>query len=145
MGASIPGWSEELATGINEIDAQHRTLLAKIAALEQAGHDGNLRRALDTMEFLPGYVSNHFTAEEGLMLSAGYAGLDEHRALHEAFVREYVRRKTEFEANRSLVSLLLGLSDWLNAWLNAWLHEHIRGADTQMANYLRSTRSTPRP
>jgi hemerythrin len=68
------------------------------------------------------------------MRSAGYPGLAEHCAIHETFAKEYRQRKSDFEANGSLVSLLLGLSDWLNGWLR----EHIRGADTQMAEYLRS-------
>ena len=59
-------------------------------------------------------------------------------AIHEAFVGEYVRRRADFEVSGSLISLLLGLSDWLDDWL----HEHIRGVDTQMADYLRSP---PRP
>ena len=90
---------------------------------------------MDTLKFLAEYVSDHFTAEEEYMRSRGYPGLAEHQAIHEAFVSEYVRRKTDFEANGSLVALLTGLSEWLNTWL----HEHIRGVDTQMAEYLRST------
>ena len=127
-------WTERLATGIDEIDSQHRALLDNVVALKEAARSGDLHRSLDTLSFLEGYVSDHFTAEERYMRSAGYPGLAEHHAVHETFAREYRQRKLDFEAKGSLVSLLLGLSEWLDSWLR----DHIRGADTQMAEYLRS-------
>jgi hemerythrin len=133
MVASTPGFNEELATGISEIDAHHRTLVTNMASLDQVFLGGDLHRALDMLKFLEGYVADHFGAEERCMVSTGYPDVDEHRALHVAFAGEFARRKREFETNRSLAFLFLGLSDWLNAWMQ----EHVRGADTHMAEYIR--------
>ncbi|HTP52370.1 MAG TPA: bacteriohemerythrin [Anaeromyxobacteraceae bacterium] len=127
-------WHEKLATGIPDIDSQHRELLAHIAALEEAARGPNPQRALDVLRFLEGYVANHFSTEETYMRTAGYPGLDEHQRIHQAFGSEYRRRRTDFEANGPHVAHLLGLS----GWLKAWLHDHVRGADTRMAEYLRS-------
>ena len=67
-------WTERLATGIDEIDSQHRALLDNVVALKEAARSGDLHRSLDTLSFLEGYVSDAFTAEERYMRSAGYPG-----------------------------------------------------------------------
>jgi len=126
-------WFDELATGIHEIDDQHRELLQNIACLDEATRSGNLQRSLDILSYLEGYTSNHFASEERHMASIGYPRLAEHRSLHVAFLREFQRRRALYEANRSLASLTLDLSDWLSAWLL----DHVRGADADMARHLR--------
>lgn len=129
-----PQWSDDLATGVSEIDMQHRELLAKVAALDDAAASGDLTRAVDVLAYLERYALYHFAAEERHMVSSGYPGFREHRDAHEAFVAELLERKEKYEATRSAVSLLLDLSDWLAGWLQ----DHVRGADAEMARHLRA-------
>ncbi len=127
------GWAERLVTGIGEIDAQHRALLASIVTFGQATEDGTAGAARE-LELIRGYVVDHFTTEERFMRSAGYPGLAQHQAIHGAFVAELQRRTTTWESRREE-----GAAREVAEWFSAWLHGHIRGPDAEMASYLRST------
>jgi len=88
----IAEWREEMATGDEEIDSQHRELLRRINDLLQGV------RALKGSEeigkllwFLKGYVRKHFWAEEELQLNCGFPGYLAHKAEHEAFYLEVKR------------------------------------------------------
>jgi len=127
-------WTPELATGVAEIDLQHRELLDWIATLEGAARGGHLDRAEEALRFLERYAAEHFATEERHMASTGYPGMAGHQALHAAFTVELARRKAEFLASRSQASLLVGLAEWLADWLR----EHVHGADAEMARHLLS-------
>lgn len=133
---AIQGWSDELLTGFSDIDAQHRELFARVANLHDAAQRGDLSAARATLLFLEHHVLTHFSDEERRMRAAGYPRLTEHVAEHEAFVRDFLRRKAEYEVDPSLVLLVANLSQWLDAWL----HNHVCTTDADMARYLRATR-----
>jgi hemerythrin-like metal-binding protein len=131
------GWAQRLATGIGEIDAQHQTLLVRVEALEKAAREGNVSDAPNLVMLVERYASEHFATEEEFMRAAGYPGLGDHHALHRTFVDELKSRKAEYEASHPHPSALKGFSDWFTSWL----HAHIRGADAEMASYLRGASS----
>jgi len=77
-------WSPRFATGIPAIDVQHRNLVEVIHKLQLALETGQPHKeTMEIMQFLLGYVDEHFTLEEAYMEHIGYPGLPQHRKLHE--------------------------------------------------------------
>ncbi len=128
-----PKWSIDLATGIHEIDEQHRDLFANVAALRDSMRLGSTTGALRTMNFLERYTLDHFATEERWMEKARYPDLAAHRAAHQALVTEFLERKAVFAQKGPTPSMVLDLSEWLGAWLKM----HVDGPDRRMAEWLR--------
>lgn len=120
--------------GVPEIDAQHRELFRRVAALLAAmadKHGGAHVR--QTFRFLDRYVEEHFRDEVKLMRDSGYPLLAAHEASHARFVAELRGLETLLEEDlsaRSNVAVRAGglLCDWLRA--------HIASSDLDFARYL---------
>lgn len=128
-------WSDDLQTGLNEIDLQHKVLLGQFndlldACAEQRGREVAGR----FLTFLVGYVNLHFAAEEKLMAEHQYTGLAHHAKEHEEYRAKLDRLRKERDAH--------GMSDELlreAVWLAAdWFLTHIRQTDMAMAGAIRS-------
>ena len=130
---SLAFWRPDLFTGIPAIDRQHRELLGRIGALEAAARLGDVTRAEELLAYLERYAAEHFATEEQVMWEFGYPDRDTHWSLHLAFAMELAKRKLEHQANRARTSLLVDLGRWMDRWLN----EHVHGADTEMARFIR--------
>lgn len=127
-------WTEDLATGVEILDAQHRELFARIdALLEACMQRRGAEQMLDTMRFLEGYVVEHFGMEEELMRRYEYAGLRDHEAQH----REFRQRVTDLSAEilQEDMGPLMVLK--VNRLLVEWLNSHIRQTDRTMAIEMR--------
>jgi len=136
-------WSEDLRTGIAEIDAQHRALIRQfnelIAACKEKKGSEELARFLT---FLTGYVHRHFDDEEREMVRISYTGLERHRGEHEKYRRRLAELKERI--------LVRADADQMTAdalWMAAeWFLDHIRQVDMAMAAALRSCDSNmPNP
>ncbi len=126
-------WSDDLAIGVEEIDAQHRELYATTATLRDAMRSNRLDRVPEVLEFLERYAVEHFATEERYMEATAYPDLPVHRTAHRDFVDGFLQHKSSF-ASGIRPSLVVDLSDWLGRWLG----EHIRKMDGQMGRHLRS-------
>jgi len=127
-------WTEELATGVEEIDEQHRELYAAVASLHDSMKQGRLDRIGGVVEYLARYAADHFATEERHMAERRYPRLAEHRALHETFVGAFLVRKAAFQSNGFRPSLVVELSEWLATWLG----DHVRKVDGEMGRFFRS-------
>jgi hemerythrin len=125
-------WTDELATGIARIDEQHRELYRQVAALHAAMRTGHVEQVSGTLEFLQGYMLDHFATEEREMERTAYPGLKEHRRLHQRFVEDFLRQKAALLAAVT-PSAVVELSHWLTDWLS----DHVRRVDGDMARHLR--------
>jgi hemerythrin-like metal-binding protein len=132
--AGLAFWRPDLFTGIPSIDRQHRELLGRIGALEVAARLRDVTRAEDLLAHLERYAAEHFATEEHVMWKYGYPDRDAHWSLHLSFAMELAKRKSEHLANRSQTTLLVDLGRWMDRWLN----QHVLGADTEMARFIRS-------
>jgi hemerythrin len=125
-------WTEELATGIERIDAQHRDLYAQVASLHDAMRTHQLDRVPAVLGGLQRYALEHFATEEREMEVRGYPRLAAHRVLHRNFVDEFLRQRALLSDGVTL-SGVVGLS----VWLTDWLREHVRKEDGQLAEFIR--------
>lgn len=133
-------WSDALSTGVEEIDSQHRILVAILNEANAKLCDSHSGRMFDQItKDLLGYAIYHFDTEEGLMKQYGYVEPDaeRHRQAHRAFSAKVVKVRRDMQ-------------DWhddtcaeLLTFLNDWLVEHIRNTDRQLAEFiLRARRPT---
>jgi hemerythrin len=124
-----------LLTGVDEIDAQHRELFARVGALITAAQTHRSREeVVRLLEYLGSYAVEHFSAEERLMEGAGYPRLEGHRAEHLQFVKELsiLRHELKSEGPTNLFVIRVGNR------VTEYLREHIYRTDRILADWLRA-------
>jgi len=124
-----------LLTGVDAIDAQHRELFARVGQLLEASRNRRSREeVVRLLEYLGGYVVEHFAAEEQLMESSAYPRLGGHRAEHLQFVKELgiLRHELKSEGPTNLFVIRVGNR------VTEWLREHIYRTDRILADWLRT-------
>ena len=74
-------FTDDLVTGNDLIDGQHKELIGKINDLLRTCETGDGKvKALNTLDYLEEYTNFHFSQEEALQEEIGYPGLKEHKA-----------------------------------------------------------------
>lgn len=115
-------WTEDLETGIDIIDEQHKRIVQYINNLYDASHGGNPKVVGEVIDELVDYTISHFAFEESLMEKADYAFLEPHKKVHELFVKkvnQFVERHAKGE----------DVSGELLRMLQRWLLNHIKHED----------------
>jgi hemerythrin len=132
MGIS---WGEHLATGIEEIDAQHRELFRRLNAFLDACDAGKEKKELVGMlQFLDDYVVVHFRAEERLQELYGYSDRARHREYHRGFVGRLTDLKRRFLLEGPTSSLVKEI----NRTVVGWLLDHIAEKDRHFGAAVRN-------
>lgn len=123
-------WDEKLATGIAEIDQDHKRLIKLINDLYEAMQDGTGGALLlPIFSALKHYTETHFQREEGFMASCNAPGQDKHLLEHQRMVAKLAdleNRHRQGEAAISLQTL---------TFLRDWLQNHICVIDKAMASH----------
>jgi len=124
-------WQETFCIGMDIIDKQHRELFQKTEELLNEVRDNSVKnkeKIVSMILFLKGYAVNHFADEEAYQLSIGYKGYDEHKKLHEKFV------KTVLEHEKKMVDSDFAEKDVkeFTDTLAAWLLYHVIDADKKI-------------
>ncbi len=128
-------WSEDLATGIAEIDRQHQELFARLNRILEACAEQKGRQEVGSyIQFLEEYVIEHFQAEEKQMEAHAYPALAGHRAEHVQFTAQIHKIKEEFNEYGTAIHVLLMA---IRA-SGDWLVSHIKKVDKAMAEFLRT-------
>ncbi|MBK7414323.1 MAG: hemerythrin family protein [Dechloromonas sp.] len=125
------GLSEELLTGIQEIDEQHETLfniLEKLQGVVEGGDNWSV--VYFALSELVQFARSHFVLEEALMRLHGYPDLEQHIAEHRAFSARLAQ--LEEQAIRQDVSL------HIIEFIKQWLMNHIGGSDQSYVPCLRT-------
>ncbi len=127
-------FTNNLVTGNETIDTQHKELIAKIndllSALETSQSQSTAMRMLN---FLNDYVEYHFEAEENLQKEVGYPGLADHQKQHAA-LKQTVADLTEMLNEEE--GATPAFVDQLNKKVIEWLYKHIEGYDRSVAEYI---------
>ena len=126
-------FTENLATGNEMIDSQHKELIQKINdLLDSCEKSSDKVVAIKTLDFLSDYTEYHFNAEEQLQKDIEYPGYDKHKAQHEEF-------KTTVEELHEMLVEEEGPSPAFVAKVQEnvinWLYTHIQGFDRSVAEY----------
>jgi hemerythrin len=121
-------WSDALSVGIDEIDAQHRTLIDLVNALNSAIEERHGNAAVgEVLARLEEYVRIHFAVEESVMRVLGYPRLATHKREHARLADQLGELRARFEAGHTA----LGFE--LMHFLKRWLTTHIMESDQDYA------------
>lgn len=127
-------WNDALATGVKEIDKQHKELFEKINELHDACSQVKGKQKIDeVMQFLGNYVKNHFLLEESFMIRNSYPDYELHKAQHDDFIKGFIDLRNQFEEEG------VGLSAQIrtNRLLGSWWTNHISKEDIALGRFLR--------
>lgn len=128
-------WNEKYATGIDAIDAEHRTLFDAINSLHGMLRDGQAGAAAQRdLRFILNYSRDHFAREERLMEEFGCPGLAEHQTAHEQLLGRMGDLVGKVAAGEPF-------STATTAFLTHWLTGHIRVEDQVYALFIRKKKA----
>lgn len=126
-------WTEQLATGSDLLDQQHRMLIANINHLETLLTSLNPNREeaeflIHLVEFLRAYALSHFRVEEECMAKHRCPVHAENKLAHEHFLKFF----NEFEQHSRTEGFRPDLLRSLHQKLSAWIQDHVLRVDTQL-------------
>ncbi|MDR4507038.1 MAG: hemerythrin family protein [Candidatus Brocadiaceae bacterium] len=128
-------WSDDLLTGNELIDTQHKELFRKAHSFigvinSQIGE----KKVSEMLEYLRRYVVQHFHDEEYLMAEHDYDGLEIHRKEHFQFTKDirYLRKMLE-EAGSTVE-----IASQIQIQMSRWLKHHIHGEDKKLAIFMKN-------
>lgn len=115
-------WSNELDTGIEVIDKQHRRIVDLINELNTANEGGDTAVINHVLGELVDYTMSHFSFEEELQEKANYPFYKAHKRVHEIFTKRVAEFQKRAASGENVAPELL-------AMLKIWLVNHIKGDD----------------
>ncbi|MBU1248765.1 MAG: bacteriohemerythrin [Proteobacteria bacterium] len=122
---NIIEWEPALSIGVDVVDEQHKGLVDMInAAYTLASEESNPMQVNRLLAQMGRYAVLHFSTEEQLMKQAGYAGMEEHKAIHAKFTKQVSDFACDGSQDRPLAVFV---------FLSTWLKEHIMGMDREYA------------
>lgn len=125
-------WSNVYSIGYDEIDEQHKELIAIINEVFHMLHnkDFSYVNVVEIISRLESYIKFHFDYEENLMLSNNYPGIETHTAQHNHLRHKiFTTRIYAIETPRDFYS------DTLTELLD-WLMNHIKVTDKCLVDFL---------
>ena len=126
-------WDEKLATGVAEIDQQHKEIFVRFNALLEACDRGRSRELLaEILEFMNNYVLQHFQDEERLQASVDYPQRAAHSSVHQELGGRFLLLQTKFAAHGATDQLVIETCKLLSEVL----FEHIHLHDKALAEFL---------
>ncbi len=130
-------WTSDLATGVDEIDNQHKELFTRINNLLAACKKGEGKKEVaKVIGFLEDYVIEHFSEEEGHMNNRNYPEYSRHKGEHLIFMENFAKLKNQFETDGPGVHVVVST----NRMVVDWLLNHIRKEDKALGAFLRLRR-----
>ncbi len=119
-------WSSEFSVGVQSIDDQHTILFEALNELHAAIQRGKAQAVTGTLlRNLLAFTREHFSAEEGMMASTHFSGLEAHREKH----RDLTRMVEDYAALNQRGQVNLNFHQ-LN-FLRNWLTNHILKTDRE--------------
>ena len=122
-------WDAQYDTGFEEIDADHRLLVATINTLFEAMEAGEPLAVFTQLGVVHRYIAQHFEREEAIMEQYAYPDRLRHKTLHTAFTHRY----TSF-MDRDPKVLIVKVS----VFLHDWLIHHILVEDEKFFAFVKS-------
>lgn len=129
-------WKDKYELGVERIDTQHKELFQRVEAFMQTlrsavSWEDKVQKVNETLEFMKGYVVEHFADEEAYMQRIGYPDFPDHQKLHTGMVSYVLQISEEYEQSGFDELLMQQFAGKLLAWL---IH-HVAAADQQVATY----------
>jgi hemerythrin-like metal-binding protein len=124
---SLIEWQDEFDLGIEEVDSEHRALVALINALHDAMLAGAGRAdVIEGISEIYTLVSAHFQREEAFMRETRYLAYAEHKEDHEVLLDDLREILDQVRAGAGYAE------DRLSADLQYWFSGHFRTHDARL-------------
>ncbi len=125
-------WTAELETGVEEMDRQHKKLIALMNHVYELLRGGKREDACMLFhEGLLAYVEKHLSEEEEFMKKIGYPDYEKHLRLHETFRKEVQRLHSSVRAGDPQAFARELSFVW------GWIYTHIAKADRKYGEFYR--------
>jgi hemerythrin len=132
-------WSDDLATGVDQIDAHNQSLFFVLNELFASDFPCEMRsRMCHKIEDTIVYLTRNFLSEEALMADCGYADVYGHRNEHRVLLDELLRLQRTLQCGRYDTSEMFDL-------LSSWALAHIEIWDKPLGRHLRPKASAATP
>jgi len=115
------GWSEELDSGLKDIDRQHQYLLKLLRDMsENTEIPGNSELFSHLLVEFNEAVLRHFDFEEALLAKLGYQYLEEHQQQHEKILQQLadVSMTAVFNSKEAPKEFINALCEWFEQHLS---------------------------
>lgn len=131
-------WKDKYRLGVDVIDAQHKELFHRVDMFlrtlrEASSWDEKVSRVNETLDFMNGYVVEHFRDEEAYQLQIGYPGYDMHKKIHDDMVGYVLKVTSEYKEKGFDEQLM----QQFGGKLLAWLINHVAAEDQRISAYAR--------
>lgn len=126
-------FSENLVTGNELIDSQHKELIDRInKLLDSCEAENGKVTAVNTLDYLADYTDFHFSAEEKLQQEIGYPDYDKHKAQHDGFKQTIKELDEMLQEEEGPSAAFVGK---VEENVIKWFYTHIEGFDRSVAEY----------
>lgn len=123
-------FTDDLCTGIEFVDYQHRQLIDRINMFLEAVQQNDEEFIEDTVSYVLEYTLFHFKSEENVMMRSLYEEFEMHRDQHSIFIKKMFAIKTEIEESGITEELIQSFKKELLEWLI----NHIQVQDKKLAS-----------
>ncbi len=129
-------WKDNYELGVPLIDAQHKELFRRVESFLQVLRsevcwDEKVQKVNETLEFMKGYVVEHFRDEEEYQRSIGYSRYEAHKQIHTGMVDYVLDFSKQYEQSNNDEQLI----QQFGGRLLAWLINHVAAEDQRIADY----------
>jgi hemerythrin len=126
----IINWDpEKMATGVAEVDDQHKEWLRRYNEFDQAvSHGEGLKVVRSTLDFFANYAETHFKLEEACMTKRNCPAAEANRVGHER-MRNILTASKEYMERKGVSMMQV---TFLKMEMQEWLVEHILTIDIQL-------------
>lgn len=123
-------WSEQLNVGVQEVDDDHKQLVALVNRLHHVMKEGGDVTSVGAiLQEAAEYTNFHFGREEALMRRHNYPGLANQEQEHKKMVAQLLALAERFKQGEFPVSMDI------MAFARLWLTQHILGTDMQLKTF----------
>jgi len=131
-------WTEKYATGVDEIDNQHKEIFNQLNRLHDAITSGLGKEVIeDIIEFARDYAASHFAFEESCMEKYQCPVARQNKEAHKQFIESINRiREKVSEDTDDAASVLELYHD-----LREWIQSHILKIDTHIRSCAKAHQS----
>ena len=131
---TVAVWNSRFETGIDLIDAQHKSLFEAVNRLaaslvSETGGEG----VKESLDFLAKYTVDHFQMEEHFMGEMAYPGLAAHRA-------EHARLMNRVQVLQGRLAQGQPMTRDITTFYAGWLKHHICGTDMAYVQFMKGKR-----
>lgn len=129
-------WKDKYQLGVVVIDQQHKELFERVGAFMKtlrsaAVWEDKVQQVNETLEFMKGYVVEHFRDEELYQQQIGYPGYEAHKQIHTDMVNYVVEVSKSYEESGYNEQMM----QQFGGKLLAWLINHVAAEDQRIATY----------